>query len=307
MAVHKKKIKNRVRKKIQHKYEVELVDKFDDDDFFDDCDICKFTKNMQNKKRKPTVLELKKVFQKSQEKPIGKVKKDKTDFSTKDERKFMEERGFEYIGSAKDFKMPEFMDCTWRRVACDKFECKICGKIKRDRMAHVIKGEDPDDMKNVFEDVGTSLREALIMIKKDAEKRGIDIENIKEDELQKPPEPEEFPLYKKVETWHKSATKLVQHAEKASSAWLLTEAGADLVWYKNTILVKTYRQLCTRWELNREQEYGEFDFNYTKYVLGECFNILKKSLKELFASMQLKEFNILLTKLAKLEKEVMSI
>ncbi len=68
MVLHKKKIKNKIKKKIsnqksnQSKIEGEIVDKFDDDDFFDDCDICQFTKKMQNERREPTLLELKKVF-----------------------------------------------------------------------------------------------------------------------------------------------------------------------------------------------------------------------------------------------------
>ncbi len=219
----------------------------------------------------------------------------------------MEERGFEYVGSAKDFNMPEFMDCTWQRISCGKFDCKICGKIQKDRMRHLARGEDPDDTKNIFEDVGMSLRDTLKMIKRDAEKMGIDIENIKEEDLEEPPGPEEFPLYKKVEAWHKNASELVRHAEKSGSAWILTEAAIDLMWYKNTLLVKTYRQLCTRWDLNKGQEYGEFDFKYTKYVLTKCIKILKKSLKELFASMQLEEFHILLMELTKLEKQIMSI
>lgn len=234
-------------------------------------------------------------------------KKRKKKPSVKDERKFMEERGFEYVGELKDFKMPGFMDCTWRRVACEKFECKICNKIQGDRMRHLAKGEDPDDIKNVFEDVGKSLQEVLVMIKKDAKNLGINIENIDEGTLCEPPEPEEFPLYKKLKKWQKNVSKLVQDAENQVSALILTEAAADLIWYKNTILVKTYRQLSTRWALNRGEEYGEFDFKYTKYVLGGCLKILKKSLKELSTSTEKREFKILLKEFIKIEKEIIAI
>ena len=58
MAGYKKKIKRKIKKQTK----VELVNKFDDKDFFDDCALCQFTKTMQNKGRQPTVSELKKVF-----------------------------------------------------------------------------------------------------------------------------------------------------------------------------------------------------------------------------------------------------
>ena len=48
-----------------------------------------------------------------------------------------------------DFKMPKWQDCTWKRVPCGKDDCKICGKAKRRRAMHLLKGEDPDDMKVV--------------------------------------------------------------------------------------------------------------------------------------------------------------
>lgn len=40
-----------------------------------------------------------------------------------DERKWMEERGFENIGATDDFTMPKWMDCAWRRVPCGQDEC----------------------------------------------------------------------------------------------------------------------------------------------------------------------------------------
>ena len=51
--------------KIKQKFEVELVDKFDDDDFFDDCSVCQFTKANQKLGRTPTLEEMKAVFDKA--------------------------------------------------------------------------------------------------------------------------------------------------------------------------------------------------------------------------------------------------
>lgn len=186
----KKKLKKRSKK---DEFEVEFVDKFAEEDFFDDCAVCQFEKEMQRGGKLPTIEGLKNSLRKAKEQGAlvgGTMFENKTPRSQKsqkdsedEERKWMEERGFEYIGTIDDFKIPEWWDCAWRRVPCGRDECRMCGKIKQDRLRHIMKEEDPDDMKSVFEDVGNSLGGALAMIKQHAREMGIDITNINEAEL----------------------------------------------------------------------------------------------------------------------------
>lgn len=190
--------------------------------------------------------------------------------------------GLEYIGTSENFKMPKWMECTWRRVACGKDDCKICGKIKQDRLRHIMAGEDPDSMESVFEDVGRNLKETLAMVRRDAKRLGIDVTNI--DDIQEPPEPWDFPLYEKVKTWHDAVANIAATADAQGPAWLRTEAALDLFWYANTLTAKVYRQLCNRWHMDHGDGYGEFDYAYTKQVLGECLGILEASLSQLFLS-----------------------
>lgn len=173
------------------------------------------------------------------------------------------------------------MECTWRREACGKDNCQICGRINRDRRRHISAGEDPDSWESVFDDVGRSFKEVLQIIKRDAAAKGFDITNI--DNIQEPPKPDKFPLWRKVRAWHKEITKLAQRAEKAEELWFGTEEAADLLWYMNTLHAKVYRQLCNRWHLKAGDDYGEVDYEYTQYVLKECLRILEKALSELSA------------------------
>lgn len=275
-------------------FKVELVDKFDEEDFFDDCPVCQFEKETQKSGQPPTLKGLKNSFQKAKKQGAfvgGTILESKTSESKKNqkdsgdkERKWMEERGFEYIGTSDDFEIPEWWDCAWRRVPCGKNGCKICDKIERDRLRHIIKGENPDDMKNIFEDVSNSLGGALAMIKQDAAEMGIDIVNINEAELEEPPESDTFPLYQKAAEWQDGVAAIIEDADLRGNAWLLTEAAADLGWYKNILLAKIYRQLRNRWHLDQKDEYGDVDYKYTKYVLDECLKILEKSLLELSAN-----------------------
>ncbi|PIP17147.1 MAG: hypothetical protein COX44_01480 [Candidatus Portnoybacteria bacterium CG23_combo_of_CG06-09_8_20_14_all_37_13] len=273
------------KKSKKDEFKVEIVDKFDDEDFFDDCPVCQAMKFAQEKGRMPTISELREAHKKAKEK--GAIV------------------GGELL-EKNDFQMPRWMECTWRRVPCGKDDCPICGRIKRDRQRHIERGEDPDDIKNTIEDVGQSFKEALEIIKKDAESKGFDITNIKN--IQEPPKPQEFPLYNKIEEWNKSVRTLENMTKALGEFWLHTEEAADLFWYAHILLARTYRQLCNQWHIRNGDDYGKFDHQYTGYVLNECLEILKKSLKELASNYsQRQELNSIYSNLLKLEKQITKI
>jgi len=143
-----------------------------------------------------------------------------------------------------EFEMPGWMECFWKRKSCGKKGCPVCGRIEKDHEKNIERGENPDEMKFALDDLGKHFKETLDLVKKDAEKMGIDITNI--DDIQAPPEPEK-----------------------------------DLFWYSNTICAKTYRQFCNKWQIEKGDKFGDFDYEYTKYVLSECFDIIQKSISEL--------------------------
>ena len=263
--------------------------------FFDDCHVCQLMKKMEQGGRQPKILELKNAFNEAKKKGavVG--------------GEIMEKNSLGYIGNTKDFKMPKWMECTWRRVPCGKDDCPICGRIKKDRQRHIERGEDPDDFENAIEDVGQSFKETLELIKKDAESKGFDITNIQD--IQEPPEPEKFPLYIKINQWNKKIMALEDAARLSEAFWIYTEAAADLFWYANILTAKTYRQLCNRWHIENGGEYGDFDYQYTGRVLEECLKILKKSLRELIKGniSQKREFDLILSQLLRLEKEIIRI
>jgi hypothetical protein len=213
--------------------------------------------------------------------------------------------------SRKKLKRPKGMqawqECSWRRRACGKMSCPICGRIARDRQKHILAGEDPDDLRAIFEDVGASLGEALTMIKQDALAHGIEISNI--GDIKEPPPPETFPLYNKVREWWQGALEIVDCAEDDGELWLLSEAGQDFSWYISTLLAKTARQLDNRWHISAQDSCGEFDYGYTRYVLFEVIAILKKSLSILIYldTSQKKQFQLALICLSGLEEEIMKI
>ena len=208
---------------------------------------------------------------------------------------------------ADEFKMPKWMECTWRRTPCNKGRCKICGPINKDREKHIDAGEDPDSWESAFADVGKNLRQTLEMIKQDAAAKGIDITNL--DDIQEPPSPSKFPLYTKVKNWWLAVHKLVEAAELDEEMWLYTPEGEDLIWYSLLLPKKVYRQQCNRWHLKMGDNYGEFEYEYTQYVLQESAKILKYSLFELMKidSKYKSKFLIILTNLQALELKILKI
>lgn len=209
------------------------------------------------------------------------------------------------MGKKEKFKMPKWMECTWRRIPCGKDNCPICGRIKKDHQRHIERGEDPDVIESVFEDVGRNFKEVLQMIKKDAESKGFDITNI--ENIQEPPEPKEFPLWKEVKRWRDLVFVFIDNPE--TGFWIHTEQVQDLSWYANTLTAKVYRQFCNKWHIKNGDDYGEFDYKYTKHVLKECLWILKKFLRELIKNNQeqRKELKPILSVLIKLEKQIIKI
>ena len=172
--------------------------------------------------------------------------------------------------------MPPWMDCTWKRIPCGKNSCPICGTIKKNREEALARGKNPDDMEVVLDELGSTFRKMIKMIKADAKKHGIEISNI--EDIKEPPEPEKFPLYRETEKWRKNVFAVLHGTD---DFWTQTEEAQDLFWYANILAAKTYRQLCNRWHIRQKDSYGGHDHEYTGRVLAEILEILEKSVSRL--------------------------
>ncbi len=135
------------------------------------------------------------------------------------------------------------------------------------REEHRKKGEDPSNWKIVMKDVEDSLKEAMELIKKAAEERGIDLNVLPEVEYEHP-NPDKHPFYKSVEKYRKLAHKFLKRLkeaiqeegislsqrieivpspeEKARNFKELTFSYEVILWYHTLISAKIYRALCQK-------------------------------------------------------------
>jgi len=212
-----------------------------------------------------------------------------------------------------NFTVPRWWECGWRRVPCNKKDCRVCGRVLRDRDRHLIRGTDPDGWEVIGQDIRNSFEETTELIKEEVEEMGLDWEevrsaaaNFKKDGM---PNLRESPIYRKVARWRSNIYQIAEVAMEDDELWLESEMGADLMWYKNTLVSKIFRQLTNCWDLSRGERSARVDYFYTRYVLGECIAILKKSLRQLslLQSGQKAELMLSFAGLRKLEQEILSI
>lgn len=212
-----------------------------------------------------------------------------------------------------NFVVPKWWECGWRRVPCNKKNCRVCGRIIKDHQRHIEKGENPDSWESVSEDIRNSFEETTELIKEEVEEMGLDWSEVRsvDSGLQKEemPNPRQFPVYRKATRWRNKIYQIAGIASEDDELWLESEMAADLMWYKNTLVSKIFRQLTNRWDLARGDRSARVDYFYTRYVLGECLVILKRSLKtlSLLQSNQKAELMLTFSSLQKLEQEILAI
>lgn len=162
--------------------------------------------------------------------------------------------GQKKVSYDKKTGMPNWMDCTWKRIPCGDQDCPICSRL-----------EDLEDQSDLFE-----RGEFLI----DLAGEGSDVD----EEL---PAPEEFPFYRRLRKWLEGVISIAEESKTTGDFWVFTEEAADLFWYMNVLSAKTYRQLCNRYLIENSEKDNKVDYKYTNYVLKESVKRIKKSLKEI--------------------------
>lgn len=176
-----------------------------------------------------------------------------------------------------DFDVPVWWDCVWRRVPCGADMCRFCGRMNTQRKKHVERGEDPDSIEAVMEDVKENFSDVRLMLLRDAERMDIDLSELPDKDDEDDFDAMTHPRTERALAWLKRVHALAQ-ADDGGGFWRATEAAADLFWYANTFVVKTARDIDNLRALEQGEDMARVDFVYTRYVLSAVFFILDTAL-----------------------------
>ena len=160
----------------------------------------------------------------------------------------------------EDFLKTPFNYCDrWCERCQFKHICRVFQREQKSKEAWIKQGKDPNSLDYVFETVRENLEETAKLLKKDAQKWGIDLDEIEDSDCQLLPEPEEFPLYN-------LAFKFSQKLEKLADDLRLVPEGADeylilegikvISHYQSLIPPKVYRALISKAEEEEEKKMG---------------------------------------------------
>lgn len=209
------------------------------------------------------------------------------------------------------FNMPDWQDCTWKRRGCGRDDCRICGKMKKQRERHMANGRDPDSAEAMMMDMEANLKETCAMIERAAKRDGFDVEKAmkefdKDAALAKEPKAEDYPLCVEAMEWAKSARNIFSVGVGEDESWWYSDASHDVMHYSNTLGAKIFRQSTSRDELETGDAYTDVDYLYTKYALEFTMAKLKESLTALMNKVMGKrvEIMIALAALSEIEPKV---
>lgn len=148
--------------------------------------------------------------------------------------------------------------------------CKICkAEVERLEM-YKREGKNPYSWDNVFEDVAKNLALTMAMIKKDADRLGIDLDKPIED-YKESPEPKKYKIYRIVEKYGLRIEKTIKELECVpvdTDISLLEQAINALSHSRFYILAKTARALISHFEERQDKRDMELRDSKTSAFLA---------------------------------------
>lgn len=192
---------------------------------------------------------------------------------------------------------------------CDKWcercrlanKCVVYADTERKKAEHISKGEDPDDINIVMEDVKKDLEKTMRLLKKISEKEGIDLESLPDKEALLP-DIKKHPLnvdclayMQKAHVFLKKLTSVLK-AEKNDifeTVRLIPSAEEEIshfegiidhyeviAWYHTLIPAKIYRALSSKFEavVEKDAELAQINLDDANGSAKVAYFGLKKSI-----------------------------
>lgn len=161
---------------------------------------------------------------------------------------------------------PPWVSNEWFRQCpfnyCDHFGnrerlaevCKICEEEIQYHARCLVEGRDPYDWGEVFKEIGEKFRKTMQMIQEEADRMGIDLNNI-DDDYEKPPPANKYPIYKLLCKYGHTVERMINNltlVPKDSDIELLSKAMEVFSHSRTFAIVKIARALSSKWEEEKD-------------------------------------------------------
>lgn len=138
--------------------------------------------------------------------------------------------------------------------------CKICKEELKRKDFHKKAGKDPYDWQYVFKDLGDDLAKVHKMLEKEANRLGIDLNNL--DDVEEAPKPETYPIFNLMRRYGDRVEKIIKslQAVPIDTDLELTIKAVDVLSHsRHYVIAKTGRALSSRWEEEKDPQDDLYD------------------------------------------------
>ena|SRR3990167_4363032 len=163
---------------------------------------------------------------------------------------------------------PPWVSQKWFRQCpfnyCDHFGnkqrlaevCRICQDELEYHARCVREGKDPYDMKNVFKEIGDNFAKIMAMIQEEAERMGIDLNNL-DDDYEEPPPSKIYPVYRLIAKYGYQVGSIIKNLSEIpidADVELVSKAIDVFSHSRHYVIAKISRALSSRWTEEKDTE-----------------------------------------------------
>ena len=205
----------------------------------------------------------------------------------------------------KKYKAPPFNYCDYRCDRCDEREnCRVYKDNEERILNHYANGEDPYAPEVFLKDLKEIFANTQNMIRDMAQKQGINIEELPDEET---PEvnPDDYVIYRLAYEYYKQANIFIKELERTGIPETIQEDFRDLVWYHTLIAAKTGR-LVSGFIDDYDEEFQKQEEEGTLAVINKGIDLSKNALENMLNELPDHLYTIadLMELLKRLEKQI---
>jgi hypothetical protein len=205
-----------------------------------------------------------------------------------------------------EYEPSPFNYCDYRCDRCEHQDtCKVFKDDQERLLQHYLKGEDPYDPEIFMNDLKEIFDKTKNMVIDLAEKEGIELDDIPDEEVPRV-DPHEYVIYQLAREYCRTAHDFIKHIDEEGVPESLKEEFSDFVWHHTLIPAKTGRLVSGFVDGLRDEELSRIEEAGTLGVIKKGIDLSKNALDLMLNELpdDLHSIAELLNLLSQLEKQI---